>query len=369
MIGLVRVLGCLSAAALVIVWLGYPLVMHVLARFRGERGRAVAASPPSVSVIIATRDPADAVAARVADILETSYDSALVEVVVAVDHTAAADHVHPSGRARIVEGDAPGGKATALNAGVRAATGDILVFTDTFQRFEPDAIGHLVSAFGDAQVGAASGALHLPSSGARLIGIYWRLERSLRRDEARVSSVIGVTGAIYGMRRTLWQPLPAGLILDDVYTPMRLALDGHRVDFVEAARAEDRRITTAAQEYRRKVRTLTGNIQLCAWLPGVLNPIRNPVWLQFMLHKLLRLLTPYWLLLIGLWILTELAGQLSRAWLAVVAGIAAAILLWLWRGSDGLARRGRSFVSWMIGLQAAVLRGTYFGLRRRWEVW
>jgi poly-beta-1,6-N-acetyl-D-glucosamine synthase len=368
-IAMVRILGSASAAALLIVWLGYPLAMHLIGRLKGGRRREMPDPLPSVSVVIATRDAPDAVAARVADILATTYDKALVQVIVAVDHAVTGEHAHPPGPAVVVPGDAPGGKAAALNAGVRAATGDILIFTDTFQRFEPEAIGQLVAAFGDARVGAASGALHLPSSGARLIGIYWRLERSLRRDEARISSVIGVTGAIYGMRRTLWRPLPPGLILDDVYTPMRLALEGHRIDFVETARADDRRVTTAAQEYRRKVRTLTGNIQLCAWLPGVLNPVRNPVWLQFMLHKLLRLLTPYWLLLIGLWIAVEIAGQLSPGRLALAAGIAAAVMVWLWRGSDGLARRGRSFVSWMIGLQAAVLRGTYFGLRRRWEVW
>ena len=50
-----------------------------------------------------------------------------------------------------------------------------------------------------------------------------------------------------------------------------------------------------AQDARTKgaVRTLTGVIQVCAWLPGVLNPLRNRIWLQFVFHKLLRLLTPY----------------------------------------------------------------------------
>ena len=122
---------------------------------------------------------------------------------------------------------------------------------------------------------------------------YWRLERWLRKWEARLHSSVGVTGAIYAMRRELWKPLPANLILDDVYLPMRLVLDGWRVGFTDQARARDVRRFEAGQEYRRKVRTLTGVIQVCAWLPGVLNPVRNPIWLQFVFHKLLRLLTPY----------------------------------------------------------------------------
>ena len=363
-----RVAGALSVAALLVVWLGYPLAMHLLARTRARR-RPALDRRPTVSVVIATRDPVDAVAARVEDVLATAYDAALLQVIVAADHLTAGEPFALSGAVQVVRGDPPGGKAAALNAGVRAATGDLLVFTDTFQRFDRDAIGELVAAFGDERVGAASGALHLPDDSAGPLGFYWRMERQLRRDEARLGSVIGVTGAIYAMRRALWRPLPAGLILDDLYTPMRLVLGGHRVDFVESARATDRRVTTAAQEYRRKVRTLTGNFQLCAWLPEVLSPGRNPAWAQFMLHKLLRLLTPYWVLLIALWVGVEVIRLLPAAVLIGAGAAAGLAVLWLWRGRGALAQRARSLAVWIMGLQAAVLRATYFGVRQRWEVW
>jgi len=51
------------------------------------------------------------------------------------------ESVFPNGgTVRYVRGDEPGGKAATLNAGVRAASGDIIVFTDTSQRFHPGAI-------------------------------------------------------------------------------------------------------------------------------------------------------------------------------------------------------------------------------------
>jgi cellulose synthase/poly-beta-1,6-N-acetylglucosamine synthase-like glycosyltransferase len=367
----IRWLGLLSAASLVIVWFGYPLAIHLLARTRRARARGLPDPLPRVTVVIATRDAPEAVAARVANVLATDYDPARLDVVVTVDRTAAdlVGRLQLPDTATVVTGDAPGGKAAALNAGVRAASGDILVFSDTYQRFDARAIGALVSAFADSDVGAASGALDLPADGSPVMQAYWGMERRLRRDEARISSVIGVTGAIYAMRRSLWRDLPDGLILDDLYGPMRLILDGHRIDFVESARATDRRVTDARQEYRRKVRTLTGNIQLCAWLPGVFSPVRNPVWAQFMLHKLLRLLTPYWVALIGIWLVAEVVRALPSNGLIAAGGAAAALTLWLWLGRGGLARRGRSLAVWAISLQAAVVRGTWFGLRRRWEVW
>jgi cellulose synthase/poly-beta-1,6-N-acetylglucosamine synthase-like glycosyltransferase len=269
---------------------------------------------------------------------------------------------------RVVEGDAPGGKAAALNAGVRAARGEVIVFADSGQRFGRDAVALLVGAAMEASVGAASGRLQLPD-GANApslpIRAYWALERWLRRREAEVHSAIGVTGAIYAMRRALWTPLPAGLILDDLFVPMRLVLAGYRVDFVDAARAYETRFTTEGNEYRRKVRTLTGVWQLCAWLPATLVPGRNPVWVQFVTHKLLRLLTPYWLLVCVVWALVALAEQIGPAWLiAVVAAFAAVLQL-----RSKPVRALRSAVVSSILLQAATVRATANGALGRWDVW
>src|SRR5262249_8685080 len=104
-------------------------------------------------------------------------------------------------------------------------------------------------------------------------------------------------GAIYAIRRELWKPLPESAILDDVYTPMRIALGGRRVVFEENARAHDLIAESAGHEFARKVRTLTGNYQLCQLMPRLLIPTRVLL-LQFYSHKLMRLAAPIFLLLL-----------------------------------------------------------------------
>src|SRR5207237_321685 len=108
--------------------------------------------------------------------------------------------------------------------------------------------------------GAVSGELLLDgadgSSVGEGVGLYWKYEKWIRKSESRFGSVIGATGAIYSVRRELWRPLPHNTILDDVYTPMRIALGGRRVVFEEKARAHDRAIESAGREFARKVRTL-----------------------------------------------------------------------------------------------------------------
>lgn len=357
------------------VWIVYPLVIALLGVVLRRRRPALPSPAPTVSVVLATREPLEDVRRRVDDLVRAEYDQARLQIVIARDPRASAVssgafHVPAGVSVVVVTGDEPGGKAAALNAGVRAATGDVLVFTDTHQRFAPDAIALLAAATVAPGFGAASGRLSLREEHDRLAlspaDLYWRYERWLRRNEARVHSTVGVTGAIYAMRRALWAPLPTGLLLDDVFVPMRLVLEGHRVDFVAEARATETRSVTPGQEYRRKVRTLTGVLQLCAWLPAVLSPLRNRIWAQFVVHKLLRLLTPYAvvaLLVVGVVGAAEYLA--AHPWVAAVLGVVALGTLVAPRGF-ALARR---LVVGLAVVQAAAVVATVNGLRGRWDVW
>lgn len=364
-----------SVVCLGAVWIVYPAVISTVAWLRRPRASREADSfRPTVSVILATREEAATVRARVADLLSSDYSSDQLEIVVARDASAAAlrlgEITDEPERVSLVVGEAPG-KAAALNAGVQAATGEILVFADSHQRFRSDAIGHLISALADKRYGAVSGRLELSGeqmASRTLVTRYWSLERRLRRDEARVHSAIGVTGAIYAMCRRLWTPLPDGLILDDVLVPMRLVLDGWRVGYVDSARAIDQRTATPGMEFERKVRTLTGVLQLCAWFPAVIVPFRNPVWLQFVFHKLLRLLTPYCTAVILLTSIVSLGGW-TFANPKLTIGILALITLWLAGAGRRYLWAARDALVWSIALHAAIVVATTNGLRGRWDVW
>ena len=364
-----------SLACILAVWALYPALIGLAAAAmrRGEaRDGGAPTALPHVTAVVATRADATAVQERVDDLLRSEYPAALLNVVVAYDARTTEAMATWSGadaaRVQVVRGDEPGGKAAALNAGVRAARGDVLVFADSGQRFGRDAVSLLVRAVGRPGVGAASGRLEL-AAGAKApalpLRLYWSLERWLRRREADVHSAIGVTGAIYAMHRALWTPLPAGLILDDLYVPMGLVLRGQRIAFVDEARAYETRATTDGNEYRRKVRTLTGVLQLCAWLPQTLAPVRNPVWLQFVTHKLLRLLTPYWVLVCVVWVIAAIEHRIGLGWLLAATAVFVATLQLRSRPFRAL----RSAVVSSILVQAAAVRATANGARGRWDVW
>ncbi|HEX8090556.1 MAG TPA: glycosyltransferase family 2 protein [Blastocatellia bacterium] len=294
----------ISIAAIIYAYLGYPAAMWLLARLRSQKVLKYPATP-RVSVVIACHNEADNIEARINNLFECDYPVGLLEIIVvsdgSTDLTADEARHHASDRVRVFAYDKRMGKAAALNVGVEAASGEVILFADARQRFEPSAIKELVANFADAGVGAASGELLLDGSdGASVgegVGLYWKYEKWIRKSESRFSSVIGATGAIYAIRRELWEQLPPMTILDDVYTPMRIALLGRRVVFEEKARAHDLTTDSAGREFSRKVRTLMGNYQLCQLMPRLLVPT-NGLLFQFYSHKLMRLVAPVFLLIL-----------------------------------------------------------------------
>ncbi len=290
------------------VYAGYPLLLAIGSRItRRPVAKQRPASPPTVSVVIAARNEADRLPGRIANLLALDYPVPPEIVVVSdgsTDRTTAAV-ARFGDRVRLIEVPT-GGKPRALNAGVAASAGEIVVFADARQRFARNALHELVANFTDPNVGAVTGELVLDCEGdpgatesrvAEGVGLYWKYEKWLRRQESRVWSTLGATGAIYAIRRALWRPLPPETLLDDVLTPMRIVLGGKRVIFDDQARAFDRVAPSGVDESRRKTRTLAGNYQILALEPRLIVPFANPVWFQYLSHKVARLIVPWCLVL------------------------------------------------------------------------
>lgn len=290
----------ISLACVAYTTLGYPLLLQVCAALvRSTPGHPLPV-PSSVSIVMAVHNEQERIGARLVELRERLAESGLEGEILVVsdgstDATVKLARTHEGPHLRVLELPAREGKAAALNAGCAAATAEIVVFVDVRQTLAPTALPRLRARFIDSRVGAVSGELVIEESPGVLRGVgwYWRLEKWLRSTESRVHSVVGVTGAISAVRRELYQPIPAGTLLDDVYWPLRVVMCGHRVVYERGACAFDRLPTQARHEFRRKVRTLAGNYQLMTLLPSAVLPWRNPVWWQFLSHKILRLAVPW----------------------------------------------------------------------------
>ncbi|MGA3213125.1 MAG: glycosyltransferase, partial [Terriglobales bacterium] len=198
----------ISAALLVYAYAGYPVCLWIWSRCRRRPVRQ-AEIFPSISVVMAVHNEGGVLARKLESVSDVDYPAARLEVVVASDGSdddtnkilGATSEV----RSAILESRQ--GKAAALNSAVALAQGEIVLFTDARQRIEPDAIRFLAESFADLSVGCVSGELMVSESGtqsqARGLGLYWELEKMVRRLEAEIGSTVGATGALYAVRRNL----------------------------------------------------------------------------------------------------------------------------------------------------------------------
>ena len=290
----------LSAGFVLHVLLLYPLLAAVLARWR-PKPVSRAAIEPRVSVILAVHNGERWIERKLDSILAINYPRELLEIFVVSDgSTDATDDIAgryaPAG-VRLIRIPRQG-KWAAINAGLEAATGEILFFTDVRQELDPACLRHLVAPFADPSVGVVSGGLIIRRGDTQEeanTGLYWRYEKWIRVQQSAVDSVLGATGAIYAMRRELAAPLPPDTLLDDVHLPMEAFVRGYRLLLEESAKAFDEP-SSLETEFRRKVRTLAGNYQVLRAFPVLLTPA-NRMWLHFLSHKFGRLLLPFALIL------------------------------------------------------------------------
>ena len=294
-----------AAALLAYTYLGYGGWLWLCNRLRP---RPIHRAPyfPQLSVVMVVRDEAIVLERKLENLLSLDYPVKALEIVVASDGSTdctnkiLASYTDSTSRVRSLLNPQSRGKAAGLNDAIAAARGEIIVFTDARQKIEPDAIRLLAENFADSSVGCASGELMLgdPDSGeaSKGMGLYWRIEKQIREMESSSGSVVGATGAIYAARRRLLPTLPPATLLDDVFIPLHISRLGARVVFDSRVHAWDVPNLGAGREFARKVRTLSGNYQLVQLAPWLLTR-SNPLRFEFVSHKLMRLLSPFALVL------------------------------------------------------------------------
>src|SRR5690625_381997 len=231
----------IAAALLAYTYLGYPALMRLWSALPRRSPRyADGEEVPLITVVIVAHNEAGRIRARLENLLELDYPENRLRILLvsdgSTDATVSEARAVHSARLTLIEFDKRRGKTAVLNDVVPATNGDIVVFGDARQRFNRDVLRAFVKVFTDPKVGAVSGELVLdaePSDSevAEGMSFYWRYETFIRRHESRVDSTVGVTGAIYAIRRRLFRPIPDSLILDDVLIPMQVVRQGYRVCF------------------------------------------------------------------------------------------------------------------------------------------
>lgn len=302
-----QVLFAVSLVALLWTYLLYPLTIWALARLRARPWK-LAPFTGRVTLVIPAHNEAKVIRRKIENALALDPGPARLEIVVVSDGSldgteAILDEyrAHPAaveGRLKLLAYQPRGGKPHALHRAVELAGGEVLVFTDANVYLDRSALQQLLAPFADESVGAVCGKVFVAAHGDEIGGesLYMRYEGLAQRAEARVWSTIGVDGALYALRRPLYRRLEPDVMLDDLALSMEVLAAGLRIAYVEEASAVEEVVASAADEFKRKKRIVSGGYQFFSRFVARHGRLGAKVWLMFLSHKMLRWFSPLFLL-------------------------------------------------------------------------
>ena len=288
-------------AILCYIYAGYPVLLWMFGR-RRKRNMSTSVYEPKVTMVVPAYNEEELIEEKILNCLSLDYPRNKLEVIVvndgSTDGTGEIISRYAKSRIMVRENRTPVGKIGVINATVPEAKGEVVVFSDASAMLDRDAVTNLVTHFLDDEVGCVSGryvydddaSTSTDSHGSE--GLYWKYEAFIKEKESELGNVIGSHGALYGIRKELFSPLDTQTINDDLVLPLMAIEKKYRTVYEKGSVARERSASDIENEFFRRVRIMRGNCRQVFDFWRLLNPFRGMVSLQFISHKLLRVLSP-----------------------------------------------------------------------------
>ncbi|OUS24616.1 hypothetical protein A9Q99_23890 [Gammaproteobacteria bacterium 45_16_T64] len=287
-------------------YVGYPALLFVVTRFT-SRYQSIPQSTedgPTVSILVAAYNEEDYISTKIDSLLSQTYPEDKFDVWVLSDGSSdkTGDIVKGYNNPRIRLLDLPrGGKATALNAGVKASSNDIVVFSDADNEWTQDTLMRLISPFTMKTVGAVSGHLSIRKTSKHLgMGdrLYRQYEAFIRNCETKLGNAVSADGGIFAIRRELFDEIPQD-VTDDFYISTGAIVKGTSLIYQGSAIAYDDGVDKAKNQMRRRIRVTVRGMTSLWRRKQLFNPLRYGIYsLCLLSHKLIRRFVPFFALLL-----------------------------------------------------------------------
>jgi len=323
----------LSSLLVVYTFVGYGILITVLARFF-RRPVRFAQWAPAVSLIVSAYNEEKVIAEKIENCFAVDYPRELLEFIIVADGsndcTAEIVQTFAAHGVKLLHQPTRRGKIAAMNRAVPFAGGEILVFSDADAMLEPQAIRMLVANLADPKVACVGGEKRIrqgASVQAKGEGAYWRYEAYLKRLDSNLNTAIGAIGELFAIRRELYRSMDEDLLIEDFVVTMHLVAAGWRVVYEPRAITWENASPSLAGEWQRRRRMAAGGFQAIGRLKGMLNPMRGFAAFQYISHKVLRGLSPFFMIAVFGALLITCSSCLAFLWGLFVLLISPAIYI------------------------------------------
>lgn len=283
----------LLVCILLYTYMGYALVLWI---FRRKRvGPKAGGEWPVVAHIIAAYNEEDFIADKVRNALAMDYPAGRMQVLVvadgSTDRTVEIASSFPG--VKVMHQAAREGKVAALNRAVASVNeADVLVFSDANTMLNASAFREIVRHYADPAVGGVAGEKRVAAAGkvpGEAEGLYWKLESMLKQLESDFHTVAGAAGELLSLRRSLYDPVPEHVLLDDLYISLHVCRKGGVMRYEPGAVATEGPSLSIGDERLRRVRIGAGAFQSLSLFRDLLSiPRYGKLSFQFISHRVLR---------------------------------------------------------------------------------
>ena len=323
------VIFVLSVLLLAYIYVGYPVLIVLMARFfsRPVKKKNVI---PFVTVVIPTFNEEVVIKEKLENTLQLEYPRDHLQILVcddaSEDRTAELVRAYASEGVQLSQAASRSGKVGGLNRALQLATGEIFVIADADILPNGDALRELVTNFADETIGCVLAQTRMRASEEAVGesgGLYWRYEARIRQSESDIHSTVAATGHFMALRRKLLQPIPTHVILDDFYLAMMTIRQGYRVVSEPKAVVWERPTQTMGDEVNRRSRLIAGRFQIISMSRDYLPYLPPLLQFEVISHKFLRLAIPHLMIaaLLSniLFVLISISTGFSSFWILVMS--------------------------------------------------
>ena len=252
----------------------------------------------TVSMIISVYNEEKVIRAKIENAFALNYPMHLLEIIVSSDGSTDKTHdiVNQFDDPRLVlKRFERLGKTECLNRVVPGANGNIILFTDANSMFPPDLLTQLTRNFSDPDIGLVTGWTKyvMPGGGQEVTGMYAKLEKVTKYWESLIASCVGADGAVFAIRKSLYQPLGADDI-NDFIIPLNVVRQQRRAVLDPSVFCSEEAADSDRKAYQRQVRITTRTLWAIRRNLTLLSFSKYGFFSFFMLsHKILRLAAPF----------------------------------------------------------------------------
>jgi cellulose synthase/poly-beta-1,6-N-acetylglucosamine synthase-like glycosyltransferase len=344
----------------------YPVILKILSSF-SRREIHLKHETQVVTIIISAFNEEDVIAKKIENTLSLHYPKDKLEILIVSDHsTDSTDEIvkrYASSGVLLLTQPVRSGKTAGLNEAVKLARGEILVFSDADSMYETDALEIMANCLSsDAEVGLVTGSTNYLSEGdGKMVvttSIYTRLERFIKKHESKISSCVGADGAIFGMRKALYQPLQHDDI-NDLVLPLKVIKQGYRVVLHDQLLCIEAPAADEGGEFKRQARITNRTLRAIFRNASLMNVFKYPLFgFELISHKLLKLCVPFFMLfLLPLNVILLGKRPVYTVTFAVQIASYGLCLIRLWLDRSGKRHLIFSFLYHFIMVNASILVG------------